>query len=224
MHHNVSVNQHYSQASSLSLPEHCIPHHVLHVLVLLACVRTTDDRFLLPFLEQLQEWVSNRSARTCLPSWKKSSVTTLCSSTTYSLFFFYGDKQHRAQEPLLSTTLGRHAPQYVHHALHHPAGGGGHHPDTMGFRNLTGAPGGGDDDEEDGDGVPFLARLLLGGGGGGGGGARRGGRRRKTRRVCEKDGDANVKYKNVSEKKRRYVVDLYTTLVDSRLEREELHI
>ncbi len=94
----------------------------------------------------------------------------------------------------------------------------------MGFRNLTGAPGGGDDDEEDGDGVPFLARLLLGGGGGGGGGARRGGRRRKTRRVCEKDGDANVKYKNVSEKKRRYVVDLYTTLVDSRLEREELHI
>ena len=34
--------------------------------------------------------------------------------------------------------------------------------------------------------------------------------------MCEKDGDANVKYKNVSEKRRRYVVDLYTTLVDSR--------
>ena len=41
---------------------------------------------------------------------------------------------------------------------------------------------------------------------------RRGG---KTRRVCEKDGTANVKYKNISEKRRRYVYDIYTTLVDS---------
>ena len=37
----------------------------------------------------------------------------------------------------------------------------------------------------------------------------------KTRRVCEKDGTANVKYKNISEKRRRYVYDIYTTLVDS---------
>ena len=38
----------------------------------------------------------------------------------------------------------------------------------------------------------------------------------KTRRVCEKSGNANVQYKNVSEKRRRYVSDIYTTLVDSR--------
>ena len=37
----------------------------------------------------------------------------------------------------------------------------------------------------------------------------------KTRRVCEKNGDANVSYKNISEKRRRYVSDIYTTLVDS---------
>ena len=41
-------------------------------------------------------------------------------------------------------------------------------------------------------------------------------RRRSKRRVCEKDGTANVKYKNVSEKRRRYFSDIYTTLVDSR--------
>lgn len=37
----------------------------------------------------------------------------------------------------------------------------------------------------------------------------------KIRRVCDKDGAANVKYKNVSEKRRRYVADLFTTMVDS---------
>lgn len=37
----------------------------------------------------------------------------------------------------------------------------------------------------------------------------------RKRRVCEKGGDANVKYKNISKKKRRYLTDIYTTLVDS---------
>eukprot|EP00095_Tigriopus_kingsejongensis_P006162 maker-scaffold40_size501252-snap-gene-2.14 protein:Tk06162 transcript:maker-scaffold40_size501252-snap-gene-2.14-mRNA-1 annotation:"hypothetical protein DAPPUDRAFT_311738" len=39
--------------------------------------------------------------------------------------------------------------------------------------------------------------------------------RSKKRRVCEKGGDANVQYKNISKKKRRYLTDIYTTLVDS---------
>jgi queuine/archaeosine tRNA-ribosyltransferase len=37
----------------------------------------------------------------------------------------------------------------------------------------------------------------------------------RARRVCEKDGTANVKYKNISEKRRRYLRDIFTTLVDS---------
>ena len=42
-------------------------------------------------------------------------------------------------------------------------------------------------------------------------------RRRKVRmrRVCEKNGMANVTYKNISERKRRYLTDIYTTLVDA---------
>ena len=38
---------------------------------------------------------------------------------------------------------------------------------------------------------------------------------KKIRRVCQKNGTPNVKYKNVSERKRRYIFDIYTTLVDS---------
>ena len=38
----------------------------------------------------------------------------------------------------------------------------------------------------------------------------------KKRRVVEKDGEPNVEYKNVSERRRRYISDFYTTLVDSR--------
>ncbi len=40
-------------------------------------------------------------------------------------------------------------------------------------------------------------------------------KKRRMRRVCEKNGVANVKYKNISEKRRRYISDIYTTLVDS---------
>jgi hypothetical protein len=38
----------------------------------------------------------------------------------------------------------------------------------------------------------------------------------KKHRVVEKDGEPNVQYKNVSERRRRYISDFYTTLVDSR--------
>jgi len=38
----------------------------------------------------------------------------------------------------------------------------------------------------------------------------------KKRRVVEKDGATNVRYKNISERRRRYISDFYTTLVDSR--------
>ncbi len=37
----------------------------------------------------------------------------------------------------------------------------------------------------------------------------------KKRRVVEKDGDPNIQYKNISKKRRRYILDLFTTLVDS---------
>lgn len=40
--------------------------------------------------------------------------------------------------------------------------------------------------------------------------------RDKRRRVVEKDGDANIQYKNISKRRRKYISDLYTTLVDSR--------
>ncbi len=88
----------------------------------------------------------------------------------------------------------------------------------MGRKNTSVVPGGEagemffrgrsleDDDSDEGDGI--FARLL------GSRKARR--RKKKTRRVCAKDGDANVTYKNVSEKRRRYVIDIYTTLVESR--------
>lgn len=38
----------------------------------------------------------------------------------------------------------------------------------------------------------------------------------RKRRVVEKNGDTNVQYKNISERRRRYISDFYTTLVDSR--------
>lgn len=38
----------------------------------------------------------------------------------------------------------------------------------------------------------------------------------KVRRITEKNGLANVTYKNISKRRRKYVSDLYTTLVDSR--------
>lgn len=38
----------------------------------------------------------------------------------------------------------------------------------------------------------------------------------RRRRIVEKDGDANIQYKNISKKRRKYISDLYTTLVDSR--------
>jgi hypothetical protein len=38
----------------------------------------------------------------------------------------------------------------------------------------------------------------------------------KKRRVVEKNGEPNVQYKNISERRRRYISDFYTTLVDSR--------
>lgn len=37
----------------------------------------------------------------------------------------------------------------------------------------------------------------------------------KRRRVVEKDGDPNIQYKNISKRRRRYISDFYTTLVDS---------
>jgi hypothetical protein len=40
-------------------------------------------------------------------------------------------------------------------------------------------------------------------------------RHAKMRRVTDKNGFANVTYKNVSQKRRRYFSDIYTTLVDS---------
>uniref|UniRef100_A0A0K2U9Y5 ATPsensitive inward rectifier potassium channel 12like [Bombyx mori] n=1 Tax=Lepeophtheirus salmonis TaxID=72036 RepID=A0A0K2U9Y5_LEPSM len=36
-----------------------------------------------------------------------------------------------------------------------------------------------------------------------------------TRRVMEKNGTPNIRYKNVSERRRRYIIDFYTTLIDS---------
>lgn len=35
------------------------------------------------------------------------------------------------------------------------------------------------------------------------------------RRVCEKNGAVRIKYKNVSQKRRKFIKDIYTTLVDS---------
>ena len=35
------------------------------------------------------------------------------------------------------------------------------------------------------------------------------------RRVCEKNGTVKIKYKNVSQKRRKFIKDIYTTLVDS---------
>lgn len=37
----------------------------------------------------------------------------------------------------------------------------------------------------------------------------------RKRRVVEKNGDCNVQYKNISKRRRRYLTDIYTTLVDS---------
>merc|ERR1719348_206743 len=37
----------------------------------------------------------------------------------------------------------------------------------------------------------------------------------KKKRVVLKDGFTNVTYKNISKKRRRYISDLYTTLLDS---------
>merc|ERR1719483_1904045 len=37
----------------------------------------------------------------------------------------------------------------------------------------------------------------------------------KKKRVVLKDGLTNVTYKNISKKRRRYISDLYTTLLDS---------
>jgi hypothetical protein len=36
----------------------------------------------------------------------------------------------------------------------------------------------------------------------------------KRRRVVEKDGDPNIQYKNISKRRRKYISDLFTTLVD----------
>ena len=35
------------------------------------------------------------------------------------------------------------------------------------------------------------------------------------RRVCEKNGAVRIKYKNVSQKRRKFIKDIYTTLVDA---------
>ncbi len=124
------------------------------------------------------------------------------------------------QEPLLSTTLGARGQTFEagggeRDDFDDDVGGGG----GMGFlmggggggrsrgRHRSGGAPGDDSDSGDGAGLSFLGRMLVG---------RPASARRKTRRVCEKDGVANVKYKNISEKRRRYVVDIYTTLVDSR--------
>ena len=40
-------------------------------------------------------------------------------------------------------------------------------------------------------------------------------RRRCKRRVVEKSGDPNIQYKNISKRRRKYLSDLFTTLVDS---------
>ncbi len=66
---------------------------------------------------------------------------------------------------------------------------------------------GGGDDEDDNHSLEaksFISRLD-----------RKNKVKKRTRRVCDKDGSANVKYRNVSEKRRRYIWDLYTTLVDA---------
>jgi len=78
-------------------------------------------------------------------------------------------------------------------------------------------------DSEDDGGGGLLARLrrVSGETGGHADGGRRM-KKGKKRRVCEKSGAANVKYKNVSEKRRRYVIDLYTTLIDSRFFKNHL--
>ena len=39
--------------------------------------------------------------------------------------------------------------------------------------------------------------------------------RKKHRRVVEKNGDPNIQYKNISHKRRKYLDDIYTTLIDS---------
>ena len=68
-----------------------------------------------------------------------------------------------------------------------------------------------DDETEDGVGLARLVRPLLTGRSGKER-RRRGGRRR----IVEKNGNCNIQYKNISKKRRRYIKDLYTTLVDSR--------
>ena len=40
-------------------------------------------------------------------------------------------------------------------------------------------------------------------------------RHSKRRRVVEKSGDPNIQYKNISKRRRKYLSDLFTTLVDS---------
>ena len=35
------------------------------------------------------------------------------------------------------------------------------------------------------------------------------------RRVCDKNGAVRIKYKNVSQRRRKFIKDIYTTLVDS---------
>ena len=65
-----------------------------------------------------------------------------------------------------------------------------------------------DSDEENND-SPFMAKIISA--------DKKGStRRKKRRRVVEKDGSTNIQYKNISKRRRRYLDDFYTTLVDSR--------
>ena len=40
--------------------------------------------------------------------------------------------------------------------------------------------------------------------------------KKQRRRVVDKAGEPNIQYKNISKRRRKYISDLYTTLVDSR--------